>query len=50
MRFDFYSSRWSQLTDILFVAAVASLASCTSLADPRETNRGESVFVALAEN
>ena len=34
-------------TDILFVAAVASLASCTSLADPRETNRGESVFVAL---
>jgi hypothetical protein len=37
-------------THILFVAAVAALASCTPLADLRETNRGESVFVALAEN
>jgi len=73
MRFDFYSSLWSQLmlcseqfrvklaartrsnqvrkskTDILFVAAVAALASCTPPADVRETNRGESVSAALSE-
>ena len=73
MRFDFYSSRWSQLmlcskqfrvkltprhdrTKLekviltFFLLLLAALASCTPLADLRETNRGESVFVALPEN
>ena len=53
MRFDFYSSQWSQLmlcskVRLTFLLPLAALASCTPLPDLRETNRGESVFVALA--
>ena len=70
MRFDFYSSRWSQLMlcskqfrlklapghdrtkleKARLTFFLLPLASCTPPAELRETNRGESVFVALSEN